>query len=68
MIMVDGRTRFVGARSHRSTKGAQVFQWACTAAPARRESVTPGAAARITAAVTGHGSVPGSARRLDTRS
>ena len=33
MIIVDGRTRFVGARSHRSTPGAQVFRWACTAGP-----------------------------------
>ena len=68
MIIVDGRTRFAGARSHRSTPGAQVFQWACTAGPAGRERVTPGAAARITAAVAGHGSIPGSARRLDTQS
>ena len=27
MIMVDGRTRSVRARSHRSTPGAQVFRW-----------------------------------------
>ena len=68
MIIVDGRTRFGGARSCRSTPGAQVFRWACTAGPAGRERLTPGAAARITAAVTGHGSIPGSARRLDTPS
>jgi hypothetical protein len=68
MIIVDGRTRSWGARSHRSTPGAQVSRWACTAGPAGRESVTPGAAARITAAVTGYGSIPGSARRLDTQS
>jgi hypothetical protein len=68
MIMVDGRTRFWGTRSHRSMPGAQVFRLACTAGLAGRERVTPGVAARITAAVTGHGSIPGSARRLDTQS
>lgn len=68
MIIVGGRMHSGGARSHRSTQGAQVFRWAYTAGPAGRECVIPGAAARITAAVTGHGSVPGSARRLDTRS
>jgi hypothetical protein len=68
MIMVDGRTRFGGARSHRSTPGAQVFRWACTAGPAGPERVTPGVAARIAAAVAGHGSIPGSVRRLDTQS
>ena len=66
MIMVDGRPRFGEARSHWSTPGAQVFRWACTACPAGRERVAPGA--RITAAVTGHGSIPGSAHRLDTQS
>ena len=65
MIIVDGRTRFGGARSRRSTPGAQVFRWACTAGPAGRERVAPGAA-RVIAAVTGHGSIP--ARRLDTQS
>ena len=68
MIMVDGRTRFGEARSCRSTPGAQVFRWACTAGSAGRERVALGAAARVTAAVTGHGSIPGSARRLDTQS
>ena len=57
MIIVDGRTRSGGARSRRSTSGAQVFRWACTAGSAGRERVTPGAAAKITAAVTGHGSI-----------
>jgi len=68
MIIVDGRTRLAGARSHRSTPSAQVLRWACTAGPAGREWVTPAAAARITAAVPGHGSAPGPARRLDTQS
>ena len=68
MIMVDGRKRSWGARSHRSTPGAQVFRWACTAGSAGREKVAPGAEARATAAATGHGPVPGSARRLDTQS
>ena len=67
MIIVDGRTRFGGARSRRSTPGAQVFRWACTAGPAGRERVTPGVVGAI-AAVTDHGSIPGSARRLDTQS
>jgi len=67
MIMVDGWPRFGGARSHWSTPGAQVFRWACTAGLARRERVAP-AAAMVIAAVTGHGSIPGSARRLDTQS
>ena len=67
MIIVDGRTRLGGARSRRSTPGAQVFRWACTAGPAGRERVTPGAAGVI-AAVADHGSIPGSARRLDTQS
>jgi len=40
MIIVDGRTRLGGARSRRSTPGAQVFRWACTAGPAGRERVT----------------------------
>ena len=68
MIIVDGRTRYGGARSHRSTPGAQVFPWACTAGPAGRERATPVAAARVSAEDTGHGSIPGSARRLDTQS
>ena len=68
MIMVDGRTRAWSARSHRSTPGAQVFRWACTAGPAGREMATPGAAAVAITAATGHGSIPGSARRLDTQS
>ena len=68
MIIVGGRTRSGGARSHRSTQGAQVFRWACTASPAGRERGTPAVAASVTAAVTGHGSIPGSARRLDTQS
>jgi hypothetical protein len=68
MIMVDGRTRSGEARSPRSTPGAQVFRWACAASPAGRERAAPGAAATVTAAVAGHGSIPGSARRLDTRS
>jgi hypothetical protein len=67
MIIVDGRTRFGGARSHRSTPGAQVFRWACTAGPVGGSESPPGAA-RVIAAVTGHGSIPGPARRLDTRS
>ena len=67
MIIVGGRTRSGGARSHRSTQGAQVFRWACTAGPAGRERVTPGTPGNI-AAVTGHGSIPGFARRLDTQS
>jgi hypothetical protein len=68
MIMVDGRTRSVGARSHRSTPGAQVFRRACTAGPAGRERAAAGAGARAIAAATVHGSIPGSARRLDMRS
>ena len=68
MIIVDGRTRSGGARSHRSTPGAQVFRRAYTAGPAGRERVAPGAAAWPIAAATDHGSVPGPARRLDTRS
>jgi hypothetical protein len=67
MIIVDGGTRFGGARSCRSTPGAQVFRWACTVGVAGRERVTPGAAGVI-AAVTGHGSIPGPARRLDMQS
>ena len=68
MIIVDGRTRFGRARSRWSTPGAQqVFRWACTAGPAGRELAAP-AAAGVIAAVTGHGSIPGSARRLDTQS
>ena len=65
MIIVGGRMHSAGTRSHRSTQGAQVFRWACTAGPAGRERVAPGAA-RVIAAVTGHGSIP--ARRLDTQS
>ena len=67
MIIVDGQPRSRGTRSHRSTPGAQVFRWACTAGPAGRERVVP-VTAGVTAAVTGHGSIPGSARRLDTQS
>ena len=67
MIIVGGRARS-GARSHRSTPGAQVFRGACPARPAGREKVAPGPAARGIAAATGHGSIPGSARRLDMRS
>jgi hypothetical protein len=67
MIIVGGRTHSGGARSHRSTQGAQVFRWACTAGPAGRERAAA-AAAGVIAAVTGHGSIPGSARRLDTQS
>ena len=68
MIIVDGRTRYGGARSHRSTPGAQVFRRACTAGLAGRGKLAPGPAARVIAAATGHGSMPGSARRLDTQS
>ena len=68
MIIVSGRSHSGEARSRRSTPGAQVFWWACTAGPAGRERVSPAAAATVTAAVTGHGSIPGPARRLDTRS
>lgn len=68
MIIVDGRTRSGGARSYRSTPGAQVFRMACMAGLAGREKIAPGPAARAIAAPAGHGSAPGSARRLDMRS
>lgn len=68
MIIVDGRTRYGRARSHRSTPGAQVFRRACTAGLAGRGKFAPGPAAGAIAAATGHGLMPGSARRLDMRS
>lgn len=64
MIIGDGRTRFGGARS---TPGAQVSRRACMAGPVGGSESPPGAA-RVIAAVTGHSSIPGPARRLDTRS
>ena len=67
MIIVGGRTRS-GARSHRSTPGPDGFQRLCSAGltgqgvtilePATRHSVAP----------VGHGSIAGSARRLDMQS
>ena len=67
MIIVGGRTRS-GVRSHRPTPGPDGFQRPCSAGltgqgvtilePATGRSVVP----------IGHGSIAGSARRLDMRS
>jgi hypothetical protein len=68
MIIVGGGTRSAGARSHRSTSGALGPWESCMAGQAGRVRAVTGPTQKASAAATGHGSIPGSARRLDMRS
>jgi hypothetical protein len=68
MIIMGGRTRSVGGRSHWPAPGAPGFLGACMADPAGRAAAVTGSTARSSAVAIGHGSIPGSARRLDMRS
>jgi hypothetical protein len=68
MIIAGRRTRSAGGRSHWLAPGIPGFLGACMAGPASRATAAIGVAVRSSAAVIGHGSVPGSARRLDMRS
>ena len=67
MIIVGGRTRS-GARSHRPTPGPDGIREPCLAGRAGQGvTIVDPAAGRGVAAI-GHGSIAGSARRLDMRS
>ncbi len=68
MIIVGGRTRSAGVRSHWPAPGVPGFLGACMAGPASRARTATGAAVRSSATAIGHGLAPGSARRLDMRS
>ena len=67
MIIVGGRTRS-GARSHRPTPRPDAFQRPCSAGLLGQGVIILGATDRNSATAVGHGSIPGPARRLDTRS
>ena len=67
MIIVGGRTRS-GARSHRPTPGPGGFRPPCSAGlTGQGVTILEPATGRGVAAI-GHGSIAGSARRLDMRS
>jgi len=68
MIIVGGRARSAGMRSDRPAPEAQGFRRPCQTGLAGRDAAAAGPAGWNGAAATGHGSIPGSARRLDMRS
>jgi hypothetical protein len=67
MIMVGDRTRSA-ARFHRSTPGPDGFQRPSSAGLTGQGVIVLGPAAGRSVAPIGHGSIAGSARRLDMRS
>ena len=66
MIIVGGRTRS-GARSHRPTPGPDGFQRPCSAGLTGQGVTILEPATWQDVAAIGHGSIAGSARRLDMR-
>jgi len=68
MIIAGGRARSAGVRSHRPAPEAQGFRRPCQTGPAGRDTAAAGPVGWDGAAAIGHGSIPGSARRLDMRS
>ena len=67
MIIVGGRTRSA-ARSHRPAPGPDAFQWPCSAGLTGQGVTILEPATGHGVAAIGHGSIAGSARRLDMRS